>query len=167
MVESPLVEKAYDIKDQLEAKYDQGEKFGGFFHILRIAKAPKEDGADYGTFYDVWLITKPLGRNAHDKLKAENDTDSAKYWDDQPGVSGFKNYINGLARIIKYYRTYDTENADGTKAPGENLVAVEIVEGEVEKGVPKGFVRKIKSAKSTSFVGDLAGDRPMGKGAFF
>jgi hypothetical protein len=125
---------------------------------MQIAQAPAEEGADYGTFYDVWVFTGPIGQNAHQKLKAENNTKSAKYWDDQPGVSGLKNYVTGVARIIKYYRTYG--------ADGENLVLVEILEGEVLKGAAKGFVRKIKSARGTSFLGDLDGDRPLGKGIF-
>jgi hypothetical protein len=45
-------------------------------------------------------------------------------------------------------------------------VLVEILEGEVLKGEAKGFVRKIKSARGTSFLGDLDGERPLGKGIF-
>jgi hypothetical protein len=37
-----------------------------------------------------------------------------------------KNQVTGIARIIKYYRTYG--------ADAENLVLVEILEGEVLKG---------------------------------
>jgi hypothetical protein len=157
-VESPLKERAYELKDELVASYDQGQKLGGYFKIMQIAKAPAVDGEDYGTFYDVWVFTGPIGQNAHQTLKAENDTKSAKYWDDQPGVSGLKNYVTGIARIIKYYRTYG--------ADAENLVLVEILEGEVVKGEAKGFVRKIKSARGTSFLGDLDGERPMGKGIY-
>jgi len=163
-VESPVKEKAYDYKDLLEAKYDAGQKQGGYYVIKNIAKAPAVDGDSYGTYYDVWLLTKPLGQSAHKKLHDENNTMSAKYWDDQAGVSGFKNYINGLARVIKYYRTYADADAN---VEAENLVLVEILEGEVEKGVAKGFVRKIKSAKSSSFVGDLADEKPIGKGVYF
>jgi hypothetical protein len=69
-----------------------------------------------------------------------------------------KNQITGIARIIKYYRTYGND--------AENIVLVEILEGQVEKGEAKGFVRKIKSARGTSFLGDLDGDKPLGKGIY-
>lgn len=81
-VESPLKETAYDYKDLLEEKYDTGQKHGGYYQIHRIAKGPPADGDAYGTFYDVWVLTKPLSQNAHAKLQAENDTSSAKYWED-------------------------------------------------------------------------------------
>jgi len=95
-------------------------------------------------------------------LKAQNNTNSTLYWETQAGVSGFKNYVNGMARIIKYYRSYAVGGA-----PAENLVLVEVLEGEVEAGAAKGFVRKIKSARGTSFIGDLDGDKPLGKGCYF
>ena len=46
------------------------------------------------------------------------------------------------------------------------LVFVEILEGEVLKGTAKGFARKIKYARGTSFLGDFDGDRLLGKCIF-
>jgi hypothetical protein len=82
VLESPLMETAYDLKADLETSYDTGVKRGGYYVIEQIAKAPMEDGAEHGTFYDVWLLTGPLGQTAHQKLKAENGTKTAKYWED-------------------------------------------------------------------------------------
>jgi len=132
-VESPLKAAAYELKEELEASYEQGDNYGGYYVLKAVPDGHPEPGKGYQIFYDVWLLTGAISADFHDKLFSLNDTSVNSYWDNVDGAIGIKNYVTGLARIIKYYRSFSDTS---TGADPKNLLLHEMWEGETEAGLP-------------------------------
>jgi len=132
-ITSPIKRTAYELKDSLEASYEEGDNYGGYYVLKAVPQGHPETGKDYQIFYDVWLLTGAISADFHEKLVELNDTNANSYWDNVDGAIGIKNYVTGLARIIKYYRSVpDT----ATGADPKNFLLHEMWEGETEAGLP-------------------------------
>ena len=98
-------------------------------------------------FYDVWGLLNGLDATTYALLKNQNDTaQSTMYWEDDGSTKGMMNYVNGLARVIKYKKVVST---------GQGLYINSLWEGEVALGYLNGIGRFINTLASDQFIGLL------------
>jgi len=127
---------------------------GGYYIIQNVQEA-----VDSTTYYDIWLFSHDIAKTEDTILKkyssfndryVKSDTSNLKTFccfnagtGDKVEVSDFKQHVNGLARIISFTKK-------GTTNTGLSLL-----EGEVTKGKPKGFVRYMTARGTDMFFGQM------------
>lgn len=110
----------------------------GFYKFKRIQLTQSEQSKYW--FYDVAILaTQQKDEETLKKLSVSPDTMKCCWWDK------YQNNMNGIGRVM-FYRD---KKGDGTDP--EYLYY--IWEGQIENGLPKGFIRYIQPKRS--FIGYL------------
>jgi len=100
----------------------------------------------------VWILSTDSFSDLTLETLSKPTIEAQCCWADDSTMLEKKIYLNGIARIIKYY--------DSTGIPEKNLppgskpeYIMEMWEGEVKRGSPVGFTRLIDPKKNYSFIG--------------
>ena len=138
MIETPFTKKVMDAKAKLEEKGFKGETDKGGFIILK--DVPKTKGSDVK--YDVWVYQADDPEGFKELLPL-NNTAPSRTWEASADDAGIGAKVNGVGRRITYKET------------GGKKEMLDMYEGDLKEGKPKGFGRIMKGEDKSVFVGEV------------